>query len=98
MFAFSGHMSFKTIAELLKTAPVFLKRLESFWHSELLYSGFQGYLNGILTSKNVAAMRRTRACDDTSVRTEKHQNAALFILQIFYNSCVVQLKDVTHLL
>lgn len=41
MFAFSGHMNFKTIAELLKTAPVFLKRLESFWHSELLYSVFK---------------------------------------------------------
>jgi len=51
MFAFSGHMNFKTIAELLKTAPVFLKRLESFWHSELLYSVFKVTWMGFLPAK-----------------------------------------------
>ena len=44
-FFFSGQMSLGLIVELLKKAPVILKRLESFWQIALIQSRFSGYLS-----------------------------------------------------
>ena len=44
--AFSGQMSLKKIAELLKNAPVLLKRHLAFWLNSPINSGFKSCLNG----------------------------------------------------
>jgi len=47
-FAFSGQISLKIIVELLKNAPMLIKRHLPFWQVLPIDSGFKSYLSRVL--------------------------------------------------